>query len=247
MPPAAEGLGKASWKYLETIYARTGHHYHRLFDDWLDLLLYTYLSFTAKVAGNIKQHEAYEEQYLAIVETYKDDETQGKRNIDLFAKAMAALVNEMTDTEQDVLGSLYMEHITSGEGGQFFTPAPVTEMMVRMIHPTKEYATISDPACGSGRMLLAAHKVNPTARLYGTDIDQRCAKICALNCFLFGCRATIIWGNTLTMEAWGCWDIGLAYIFERDPAAMMMQQKETPAQVITPQKLKTDKQMGFDF
>lgn len=245
--PVVEGLGKGAWKLISIIHSQTGHSYHRLFRDWLDLMLLTFLSQTAKGAGNLKQHEAYEQKYLSIVDNYKDNRNQGKRNIDLFAKAMAELVNEMTETEQDVLGALYMEHISSGEGGQFFTPEPITEMMVKMINPTQQNASISDPACGSGRMLLAAHKVNPSAHLFGTDVDEQCAKMCALNCFLFGCRATVVWGNTLTTEAWACWDIGFVYMFERDPVAMMVQQKVIPLQVITPQKMKTDKQMGFDF
>jgi len=31
---------------------------------------------------------------------------------------------------------------------------------------------ISDPACGSGRMLLAAGKLNRSSLLYGADLDN---------------------------------------------------------------------------
>lgn len=238
--------GKKAWSYISKIHANTGHHYYRIFDDWLELMLLTFLSQTAKVAGKETKHEEYERNYLDIVGAYADKRPKGKRNIDYFSYAMAELIEEMTVTEQDILGSLYMEHITSGENGQFFTPHPITQMMVQMLQPT-EAGSISDPTCGSGRMLLEAHKMNPRAHLYGTDIDERCAKICALNLFLFGCRATVVWGNSLTLESWGCWDIGFVYIFERDPQAVVVQPKETPVQTIVPEKIATFNQLGFDL
>jgi ribosomal protein L11 methylase PrmA len=52
---------------------------------------------------------------------------------------------------------------------------------------SKEPLRILDPACGSGRMLLAAHRVNGTGHeYYGIDIDPTCAKVTALNLFLNG-------------------------------------------------------------
>lgn len=237
--------GKKAWAFISKIHARTGHHYQKLFDDWLNLMMLTFLSQTANGAGNTEKHEEYEREYLAIVEVYADNKPQGKRNIDYFAQAMAELIEEMTVTEQDILGSLYMEHITSGERGQFFTPHPITELMVQMLAPT-EARSIADPACGSGRMLLEAHKVNPGAHLYGTDIDERCAKICALNCFLFGCRATVIWGNSLTLESWGCWETGFVFMVERDPRNVIAQPKE-PVRTIPRENIKTSDQIGFDL
>jgi hypothetical protein len=46
---------------------------------------------------------------------------------------------------------------------------------------------ILDPACGSGRMLLAAQKCNGRHHeFYGIDIDHTCIKMAAVNLFLSG-------------------------------------------------------------
>jgi len=48
----------------------------------------------------------------------------------------------------------------------------------------KDGESICDPACGSGRMLLAAAKINRHLRFYGADIDPLCSKIALANMLL---------------------------------------------------------------
>jgi ribosomal protein L11 methylase PrmA len=53
--------------------------------------------------------------------------------------------------------------------------------------PVDRPLRILDPSCGSGRMLLAANKVNgPMQEYYGVDIDETCVKMAAINLFLNG-------------------------------------------------------------
>ena len=80
--------------------------------------------------------------------------------------------------------------------------------------PKKVY----DPTCGSGSTLIEASKVNPNLEFYGTDIDNRCAKMCALNMLMFDLNAYVQHGDTLTMETYKVWRIRKGgYIVETEP------------------------------
>lgn len=112
-----------------------------------------------------------------------------------------ALYNVALQDEEpfaDLLGSVYMTLASHGGRsmlGQFFTPAPIAEMMAEMqgldprTFPAKRLARICDPACGSGAMLLGAVRVllrnhGESAlnriHLFGTDLDQICAHMAAV-------------------------------------------------------------------
>jgi type I restriction enzyme M protein len=89
---------------------------------------------------------------------------------------------------------------TKTGAGQYFTPRPLIQAMVEVIHP-KPGETICDPACGTGGFLLAAHdylvKHNPTltkdqkkqlkeSTLRGCELVQGVARLCAMNLLLHG-------------------------------------------------------------
>ena len=96
---------------------------------------------------------------------------------------MGELMMQMQRKCTDILGYLFTMEVTRGENGQFFTPDTVCEMMAQMTlgEPSEEKVSISDPCCGSGRMLIAAQKIYPNAVFVATDIDPRCAKMTTLN------------------------------------------------------------------
>lgn len=58
---------------------------------------------------------------------------------------------------------------------------------------------ILDPACGSGRMLLAASRtLGRENHFYGIDIDEQCAQMTALNLFFNGLfKSEVMWGDAL--------------------------------------------------
>ena len=94
----------------------------------------------------------------------------------------------------------FMGAITFGEHGRFYTPENVTGMMARMVGGGEEGTTVYDPACGSGRTLLAAGKVNPRRTYVGQDLDARGVKMAAISLALYGLRCPVIQGNTLENE-----------------------------------------------
>jgi type I restriction enzyme M protein len=89
---------------------------------------------------------------------------------------------------------------TKTGAGQYFTPRPLIQAIVAVIHP-KPGETICDPACGTGGFLLAAHdylvKHNPNltkdqkkqlrqSTLRGCELVQGVARLCAMNLLLHG-------------------------------------------------------------
>ncbi len=89
---------------------------------------------------------------------------------------------------------------TKTGAGQYFTPRPLIQAIVDVIHP-KPKETICDPACGTGGFLLAAHdylvKHNPNltkdqkkqlkeSTLRGFELVQGVARLCAMNLLLHG-------------------------------------------------------------
>lgn len=205
--------GREVWRNLEQVaYSRSAG---QVFEDWLDLMLAAYLSVTDNLsrpdfADKFKANRldgVYEDRYMEIVKRYADDQPKSNRAIDRFAAATTELVKETAATGQDVLGEIYMAMVSFGEHGQFFTPQNVSAAMAQIIEPIQA-ETICDPCCGSGTMLIEAGKRNPNAAMTGYDLDQRCAKMCAMNMYMLDLNATVCWGDSLKMEFYREWRIG---------------------------------------
>jgi len=156
-----------------------------------------------------------DDPYLDIVDDYRDpadmDYTEGDRSVDLFAKAFGQLQEQMAATDADVLGAVYEEYGLSNDAfGQHFTPHAVCELLVDLAGVVDESAddqqpTVTDPACGSGRLLLTAGRTQPEALFVGQDKDPLCAKMAALNCCFLNLDAYIIQGDSLTVEYQRVW------------------------------------------
>lgn len=102
-----------------------------------------------------------------------------------------------------------MLEITKGQNGQYFTPDPVCQMMVKMqfMDDQSEGQRVLDPACGSGRMLLNAAKLHPKNHFFGGDNTNTCAKMATLNFFLNGLKGEVAWMDCLSMEWFGGWQV----------------------------------------
>ena len=85
--------------------------------------------------------------------------------------------------------------------GQYFTPRPLVECMVRLTRPALS-ETIQDPSCGTGGFLIAAKQyvqagVSPGAYLKsppyfeGVEIEKGTYRICQMNSFLHSLDARI--------------------------------------------------------
>lgn len=75
------------------------------------------------------------------------------------------------------------------KGGQYFTPADVSELLARLGTIGKTRVNkVYDPACGSGSLLLKVEKVlgkeNITQGFFGQEIDLTTYNLCRINMFL---------------------------------------------------------------
>ena len=125
-------------------------------------------------------------------------ETVAKRN-----KVLVELLNGVAQMplfstdgiNPDLFGDAYeylmgMYAANAGKkGGQYFTPADVSELLARLgtICKTK-INKVYDPACGSGSLLLKVEKVlgkdNIERGFYGQEIDLTTYNLCRINMFL---------------------------------------------------------------
>lgn len=163
-----------------------------VFSDFLTLLICAF------------SHGQREEEYLNIIRRYEKPEAY------TFSEALEALTIEMTGDGTgmvDVLGVYFEEHISHGHNGQFFTPQHLCNMMARLMNPATPLERILDPACGSGRMLMAMAKVNRFATFFGADNDRNCAMMCAINMCLNGMYGEVAWMNSITNQFYAAWQI----------------------------------------
>ena len=138
-----------------------------------------------------------------------------------FFSMMSAYFNIMQDALvhdgwHDAFGDLFMEWAGSKNAlGQCFTPASICDMMADVTFCGQKQdipqvscngfgrrITVSDCACGSGRLLLAAaSKLERMGAekpyLIGEDIDAMCCKQTAINMMIHGCYGEVICHDTL--------------------------------------------------
>ena len=146
-------------------------------------------------------HPLMEDEYLETVARHTSGE-KGSRGCDLIARMFAEVVNILTRTDDDILGDLYQGGISRGEHGQFLTPMAICRMQAQMLLPQEPTGiegrrSVSDPCCGSGRMLMAAAEVQPDWHFVGQDVDLRCVRLTAINLALRNRYGHVVWGNTL--------------------------------------------------
>jgi len=181
------------------------HDLARVFNDLLTMGICSYHSTNIKSRLQEKD-EVNERLYLETIKPYKKEE------IEEFSKALGLIqLNVYENPYSDTLGEFFMQQITRGQNGQYFTLEPVCDMMAKMNLEgiEGEGKRIQDPACGSGRMLLSAAKINHRNYFYGADNSSTCAKMATLNFFLNGLKGEVAWMNSLSMEWFGGWHVNM--------------------------------------
>ncbi|MGN0096397.1 MAG: N-6 DNA methylase [Corynebacterium sp.] len=109
----------------------------------------------------------------------------------------------------DLLGDAYeylMRHFASESGkskGQFYTPAEVSRVMAALIGikpDTPKSATVYDPTCGSGSLLLKVADAAPNGlTIYGQEKDNATRALAVMNMHLHGNgTADIRQGDTIS-------------------------------------------------
>ena len=113
----------------------------------------------------------------------------------------------------DLLGDAYeylMRHFATESGkskGQFYTPAEVSRILAKVIginSQTPQDATVYDPTCGSGSLLLKASDEAPRGlTIYGQEMDSTTSALARMNMILHNNVTAKVWkGNTLADPQW---------------------------------------------
>jgi type I restriction-modification system DNA methylase subunit len=180
-----------------------------------------------------------EAEYLEEVKRWQ------KPDVDLFAEALGALINEMeTKPFEDIIGGCYMDFALSSKGqqwnGEFHTPKTICDFMAQMILgdveslPAEGPITVCEPACGAGAMILSVAQVCPPAarrrlRVTAIDINRTACDMAFINTTLWGVPTRIIHGNSLSNEFWAAWS-NIHYLAPWLPLAMRPQTPEAAEQ-----------------
>lgn len=119
----------------------------------------------------------------------------------------------------DVFGRIYefflmkfsMDGAGAQEGGEFFTPPSLVQLIVNMIKPT--HGIIHDPACGSAGMFVQTghfieerHKnasVNQRISCYGTELKSNNTRLAKMNLAIHGIEGKIIENNSFYSDPHG--------------------------------------------
>lgn len=176
--------------FLKVFNSFKGYYYdYDIFSDFIDFSIGCLLwDGDPNVSEHLKKK--YQDDYPLFAELFR---------------SMIATMDENLSSHQwfDVVGTLY-ESIASYSKcsflGQFFTPAAICDLIAAVLadaNMTGKKLLISDPAAGSGRMLLAFNGIAPGNILIAQDIDHICTKMCAINMAIHGCQGQAINGNSL--------------------------------------------------
>jgi len=133
--------------------------------------------------------EQREDDYMAAIKGMDREKLTGYSR--MFGELMAFF---MDGNYGDPLGNFYMNHISHGKGGEFFTPFHIAHFMAQMLDPKPEDKNL-DPCCGTGTMLIAARCVihqkhgwiassQYGRNIYGVDINGDIVKLAQINMYL---------------------------------------------------------------
>ncbi|WP_368870153.1 type I restriction-modification system subunit M [Proteus mirabilis] len=142
---------------------------------------------------------------------------KGKEMIDRLSKLIGIfegldLSSNRADGD-DLLGDAYeylMRHFATESGkskGQFYTPSEVSCILSKVIginKNTPQDATVYDPTCGSGSLLLKASDEAPRGlSIFGQEMDNATSALARMNMILHNNATAKIWkGNTISDPQW---------------------------------------------
>ncbi len=159
-------------------------------------------------------HQTEEKLYFETIKKYTKEELNN------FARLFAELLiiyNRAKTAERwtDPLGEYY-EILASNSKksafGQFFTPAPICDMIAQMTIGKNEWGkNINEPCSGSGRFILAANHQAMGNYFVAQDLDSICCKMTAINMCLHEIRGEVHNMDTIRMT-----DLRVSYSINYD-------------------------------
>jgi len=187
------------------------HSTNKVFADFVEMS-----AIALSNATDQTQYEQREKRYLEIIKHYKPEE------LNEFPKLLGMLVNHLEEAPQDVLGEVFHAlELHNERKGQFFTPFPICRMMAKMIVGDSHkdiinqygFITVSEPACGTGAMIIAATQelkdnginYQQTIHVTAVDLDATCVHAAYVQFSLLHIPAVVVHGNSLSLEEFSHW------------------------------------------
>ena len=171
-----------------------------VFFDWVQCMALA-ISNSCHMA-HLETWRKREETYKATMNKY--DESERSKLAEMCGMLVTALEEGLGDT----LGEIYMGSIGGDAGkGQFFTPYSVSLACAKLtISQADDKIRINEPTCGSGGMIIAAAQVlkergedyQRKLDVVCQDLDWTAVYMCYVQLSLFGIRAAVAQGNTLS-------------------------------------------------
>lgn len=196
-------------KFLKTLAMMDrSKHPWRLFEEFCEI---TALALAQPFCRCEKKEKRYLEVITQLPET-------GQK---LIPELFNMVVDNLWDGGQyiDFLGQVFQEGEFSNKfQGQFFTPMSVSRLTaafslqdVERSIEKKGFVEVSEPACGSGGMVLAMttemikRKISPHLNMYvvANDVSQLCYHMSYIQLSLAAVPAAVLWANTLSMKVFG--------------------------------------------
>lgn len=166
-----------------------------------------------------KLAEANDLKGVIDVADFNDEDKlgKGKDMVDRLTKLVGIfqgldLASNKADGD-DLLGDAYeylMRHFATDSGkskGQFYTPAEVSRIVSKVVgitNDTPQDATVYDPTCGSGSLLLKASDEAPRGlTIFGQEMDNATSALARMNMILHDNVTAKVWqDNTLANPQW---------------------------------------------
>lgn len=184
-----------------------------------------------KVFRNIEessQGSEFEDRFKGLFDDFDVNSNKLGATVARRNERLVKLLNGIADMELgsveehnvDAIGDAY-EYLMSmyasnagKSGGEFFTPADVSELLTRLgTVGKKKVNKVYDPACGSGSLLLKAIKIlgkdGVKIGFFGQEINVTTHNLCRINMFLHDLtpdKFDVACGDTLTDPYPGHWD-----------------------------------------
>jgi len=191
-------------QFIKTIkHLSSRYHLWQVFSDFCEMS-------ALAMSNTMAFQQDREDRYLSIISRYNEKERLE------FPKMYSLTVEGLESMDCDFLGELFMHlELSSHWQGQFFTPFHLSLMMAQTNTQdmeesliTREFVTVSEPACGSGGMIIALARAlidkgvnyQQVIHVSAVDVSSTAAYMAYIQLSLLHVPAVVYVGNTLSME-----------------------------------------------
>lgn len=180
------------------------HQRWQVFSDFCEMA-------TLSLAQPFRYSDEREKRYLEMAGRYSREEIDGIGHL------MGIATHALEVSAHDFLGGVFMElELFNHWKGQYFTPMSIAGLMAGITldgdieerMKAGRIVTMSEPACGSGAMLISMAdqmrtrglQVENLLHVTATDVDPTAAHMCYIQVSLLSIPAVVVIGNTLSMQ-----------------------------------------------